>query len=114
MSDLQEVKQMLLMAARRAGHPPVRLADLDPFQAKYQETYNLVKSGNFVVLWGAPVLWGTSTKTGTKTGGDVGKPEIVLAYGKDVPTNGGYVLTSAGNITKMSPAEFASAAKTKK
>jgi hypothetical protein len=39
---------------------------------------------------------------------------LVLAYGKAVPTGGGYVLTSAGKVTKMSAAEFASAPKKKK
>jgi hypothetical protein len=104
MLDLQEVRQLLHMAERRAGRPPARLSALDPFQAKYQESYNLVKSGDYVILWGTPI----------KIGGDAGKPEIVVAYGKNVPTTGGYVLTSAGKVTKMTPAEFASAPKAKK
>jgi hypothetical protein len=104
MVDLQEVKQLLFAAARRTGNPPARLADLDPFQTKYPEAYHSVKSGDHVVLWGTPI----------KKTGDVGKPEMVLAYGKNVPTDGGYVLTSAGTVTKMSAAEFAAAPKTKK
>ena len=104
MTDLQEVKQLLFAAARRTGHPPARLADLDPFQAKYTEAYNSVKSGDHVVLWGTPI----------KIEKDAGKQELVLAYGKDVPTDGGSVLTSAGNVTKMSAAEFAAAPKAKK
>jgi hypothetical protein len=104
MTDLQELNQLLHAAARRAGHPPARLADLDRFQAKYPEVYNSVKSGDLVVLWGTPIM----------TEKDVGKPEMVLAYGKDVPTNGGYVLLSGGKVTKMSAAEFATAPKTKK
>jgi hypothetical protein len=104
MTDLQELNQLLRAAAKRAGHPPARLADLDRFQAKYQEVYDSVKSGNLVVLWGTPIV----------TDKDVGKPEMVLAYGKDVPTGGGYVLTSGGKVTQMSAAEFASAPKAKK
>jgi hypothetical protein len=99
--DLQEVRQLLVAAERKTGHPPTRLSDLDPFQAKYAEAYNSVKSGDHVVLWGTPIKKG-------------GEPEMVVAYGKDVPTDGGYVLTSAGRVTKMSAAEFASAPKTKK
>jgi hypothetical protein len=110
MIDLQEVKQVLHMAARRTNRPPARLADLDPFQAKYQEAYNSVKSGDFVVLWGTPVLWGMPNKKGV----NIATSEVVLAYGKNVPANGGYVLTSAGNVSKMTPAEFASAPKAKK
>jgi hypothetical protein len=104
MTDLQELKQLLRAAAKRTGHPPARLSDLDLFQAKYPEVYNLVKSGDLVVLWETPINMEK----------DAGKPEKVLAYGKDVPTNGGYVLMSAGNVTKMSAAEFASAPKAKK
>jgi hypothetical protein len=111
MADLQEVQRLLHVAARQTGRTPARLADLEPFQSKWQEAYESVKSGNFVVLWGTPVSWGMPT---AKTKADAGKPELVLAYAKAVPTNGGYVLTSAGKITKMSAAEFASAPKSKK
>jgi hypothetical protein len=104
MADLQDLEHLLHVAAIRTGHPPARLADLDRFQAKHPEAYDSVKSGNLVVLWGTPL----------KTEKDVGKPEVVLAYGKGVPTDGGYVLMSGGNVTKMSAAEFASAPKTKK
>jgi hypothetical protein len=103
-NDLQELKHLLRAAAKRTGHPPARLSDLDLFQAKYPEVYNLVKSGDLVVLWGTPI----KPEKGT------GKPEMVLAYGKDVPTDGGYVLMATGNVTKMSAAEFASAPKAKK
>jgi len=103
-NDLQELKLLLRAAAKRIGHPPARLADLDLFQSKYPEVYDLVKSGDLVVVWGTPI----------KMEKDAGKPELVLAYGRDVPTDGGYVLTSTGNVTKMSAAEFASAPKAKK
>jgi hypothetical protein len=104
MIDLQDVRQLLHMAARRTGHPPARLADLDRFQEKYPEGYNSVKSGNLVVLWGTPI----------KMGADAGKPEMVVAHGKDVPTKGGYVLTSAGKVIAMTAAEFASAPRNKR
>jgi hypothetical protein len=110
MTDLQEVMHLLHVAARQTGRPPAKLSDLDPFQSKWPEAYNSVKSGDFVVLWGTPINWGMSAKTK----GDVGRPEMVLAYGKTVPTDGGYVLTSVGKVTKMSAAEFASAPKKKR
>ncbi len=102
---LQGVMHLLHVAARQTGHPPAGLADLDPFQTKWQEAYNSMKSGDFVVLWGTPVNWAMSSKGKD----EAGKPELVLAYGKDVPSAGGYVLTSAGKITKMSAAEFVAA-----
>jgi hypothetical protein len=104
MIDLQDVRQLLHMAGRRTGRPPAKLSDLDSFQAKYSEGYNALKSGDYVVLWGTPL----------KMGKDAGKSEIVVAYGKKVPTDGGYVLTTAGKVTKMSPAEFAAAPKPRK
>jgi hypothetical protein len=104
MIDLLEVGKLLRIAARQTGTAPAQLSDLEPFKTKYLEAYNGVKSGDFVVLWETPI----------ETGGDGGEPEMVVAYGKDVPTNGGYVLTSAGKVTKMSPAEFASAPRAKK
>jgi hypothetical protein len=104
MNDLQELNKLLRAAAKKTGQPPAQLSDLDPFQSKYPEVYNLVKSGDLVVVWGTPL---NNEK-------DAAKTETVLAYGKDVPTAGGYVLTSAGNVTKMSAAELASAPKAKK
>jgi len=109
MNDLQEVMHLLHTAASTTGDPPAGLSDLDPFQKKWREAYNSVKSGDFIVLWGTPINWGKPSKMK----GDVQEPEMVLAYGKDVPTDGGYVLTSAGRVTKMSAAEFASAPRTK-
>ena len=104
MIDLLEVGKLLRIAARQTGDPPAQLSDLEPFKAKYLEAYNAVNSGDFVVVWETPI----------EIGGDGGKPEMVLAYGKDVPTNGGYVLMSSGKVTKMSPTEFASAPRAKK
>jgi hypothetical protein len=58
-----------------------------------------VKSGDVVVLWG----------TTLQGEGDVGKDEIVVAYEKDVPTSGGFVLLSAGTVKKMTADEFKAA-----
>jgi hypothetical protein len=60
-----------------------------------------VKSGEVVVLWGAAL----------KGEGAVGQDEAVVAYEKGVPTDGGYVLLSAGTVQKMNAAEFAAAPK---
>ena len=43
--------------------------------------------------------------------GETGKNEAVVAYEKDAPTNGGYVLLSAGSVKKMTASEFAAAPK---
>jgi hypothetical protein len=97
--ELQEVSDLLHAAAGAAGRPPAKLADLDRYKSMYPRGYDAVKSESIVVLWGTPL----------KGEGDVGKDEVVMAYHKDVPTAGGYVLLSAGTVKKMTAAEFAAA-----
>ena len=98
---LQDVNDLLQSAAGAAGKPPARLADVGRYQAMYQRGYDAVKSGEVVVLWGTPL----------KGEGEAGKDEVVLAYEKGVPTDGGYVLLSAGTVKKMTAAEFNAAPK---
>jgi hypothetical protein len=101
-TELQEVNEMLHSAAGVSGRVPARLADIAPrFQSMYPRGYAAVKSGAVVVLWGAPV----------KGEGDAGKGEVVVAYEKAVPTDGGYVLLSAGTVQKMTADEFKAAPK---
>jgi hypothetical protein len=80
---------------------PAGVADLDRYKAMFRRGYEAVKSGSVVVLWGTPL----------KGEGDVGKGEVVLAYKKGVPTDGGFVLMSAGSVKKMTVAEFKAASK---
>jgi hypothetical protein len=99
---LQEVNDLLHSAAGVAGRAPARLADIAPrFRSMYPHGYAAVKSGDVVVLWGAAL----------KGEGETGKGEAVVAYEKGVPTNGGYVLLSAGTVKKMSADEFTAAPK---
>ncbi len=100
-SLLQEVNELLRAAAGAARHPPTGVADLERYKGMFPRAYDAVKSGAVVVLWGAP----------QKGEGEAVKDEAVLAYEKAVPTEGGYVLLSAGTVKKMSAAEFASAPK---
>jgi len=99
---LQDVND-LLRAAGTPGRLPSKLSDLDRSQNLFPRGYEAVKAGNVVVLWGAP----------TQGEGNVGKNEVVVAYEKNVPTEGGYVLLSAGTVEKMTAAEFAAAPKAK-
>jgi len=98
---LQEVNELLHAAG--ASRPPAKLSDLDRQRGMFPRAYEAVKSGEVVVLWGAPV----------KGEGEMGKggDEVVIAYDKDVPNNGGYVLLSAGTVKKMSADEFKAAPK---
>jgi hypothetical protein len=98
---LQEVNDLLHAAAGATGRPPARLADLNRYQTMFPRGYAAVKSGQVEIVWGA-VLKGE---------GAVGKDEAVVAYEKSVPSDGGYVLLSAGTVRKMTAAEFAAVPK---
>src|SRR5262249_39642565 len=77
MLNLEEVKHLLHTTASKIGRPPAKLSELEGFEKKWPEAYNSVKSGDFVVLWGTPINWGTPIG---KVKADPGKPEMVLAY----------------------------------
>jgi hypothetical protein len=100
-TQLQEVGDLLHAATGANGRAPAKLTDVDRFKSMFPRGYDAVKSGEIVVLWGA-ALQGE---------GDAGKDETVVAYEKDVPASGGFVLLSAGTVKKMSASEFSSAAK---
>lgn len=91
------MNDLLHAAADRAGRPPTKVADLNRYQNMYAHGYEAVKSGKVVVVWSQPL----------KGEGDIAKGgETIAAYEKDVPTEGGYVLMSAGSVKKMSASEF--------
>jgi hypothetical protein len=89
---LQEVNELLHAAQGGAGRPPAKLSDLNRYKAQFPRAYEAVKSGDVVVRWGTPL----------KGEGDVGEDETVLAYEKDAPSDGGFVLMSAGSVKEMS------------
>ncbi len=103
-TDFQDLGELFHAAAGKVGHAPTKLADLGTAKGMFPKAYDSVKSGAVVVLWG----------TAPKGEGDVGNNEVVLAYEKKVPTEGGYVLMSAGTVKKMSASEFEAAPKTGK
>ncbi|HJZ90217.1 MAG TPA: hypothetical protein VKE40_05050 [Gemmataceae bacterium] len=93
---LQEVNDMLRQAGGASGRPPAKAAELDRYRADYPRGYEAVKSGDVVILWGTPL----------KGEGEVGKDELLLAYEKNTPIEGGFVLLSAGTVKKVSASEF--------
>ena len=101
---LSEVNDLIHASAGAADRAPANLAELDRHKAMFPHAYDAVKSGEVVVLWGTPL----------KGEGQVGKDEVVLAYEKNVPTDGGHVLLSAGTVKKMTAAEFSAAPKADK
>jgi hypothetical protein len=87
---------LLQSAGGATNHVPAGLADLDRFQSINARGYAAVKSGADVVLWGV-LLQGER---------QAGKDEVVVAYQKAVPSDGGHVLLSAGIVKKMTASEF--------
>ena len=100
---LREVGTMLTLLSgetrRGYGNP----ADLARYEQGCPFGYQAVKSGAVVVVPGA-TMPGEGEATGT---------EAVIAYEKDVPTKGGYVLLHNGKVKQMTADEFRSAPKAK-
>ena len=103
-TTLQDVADMIRAGTKPNGQGPTKLSDLDRVKDMYPRGYEAVKSGEVVVLWGMAV----------KGEGEMGKGGEVIAYEKDAPNNGGYVLLSGGEVKKMTASEFQSAPKAAK
>ncbi len=100
-AELREVNDLLRQAGASAGKTPGKMSDLDKAKDNFVMGHAAVKSGKVVVIWNTPFAGE----------GDVGKNEVPVAYEKDVPTSGGFVLLSAGSIKKMSADQFKAAKK---
>lgn len=84
--------------------PPTKVSDLAPYRDTAPFAYESVRSGNVVVIWGVAM----------PGEGDAGKGTTdIIAYEKDAPTAGGFVLLHNGTIKQMSASEFQSAPKAK-
>lgn len=94
----------LLRAAGASGRAPTKVADLTKFESAYPTAFQAVQSGEVVVVWGAKM---------PDEGDAATAPDHVLAYEKNVPTEGGWVLLLNGNIKQMTAEEFKAAPKAK-
>jgi hypothetical protein len=95
---LTELKELLSLAQIDLGRAPTRVQELERYQRGSPFAYQSVAKGDLVVLWGANLGQGTS----------------VVAYEKDAPTAGGWVLLQDRTVVQMSAAEFQAAPKAKK
>ena len=103
--DLQEVADLLRSAAG-TGRTPTKLSDLAATQSMYPRGYEALKSGEIVVLWGAPIA-------GEGAASEGGAPKAVLAHEKKTPAEGGYVLLQDGTVEQLTADEFKAAPKAK-
>ncbi len=84
--------------------PPRKLDDMKILQTMASPAIAEVRSGNILVEWGA-TLPDMKEEPGQSMA-----PEI-LAYGKEVPEKGGYVLHLDRTVTQMTAEEFKAAPK---
>jgi hypothetical protein len=103
-APLRELGDLLRSAAPAPGRGPAKLADLNRFTSIFPLAYEAVKSGAVVVVWSAAMKGEGEVKGG---GGEV------IAYEKDSPASGGYVLLTSGEVKEMTADEFKSAPKAK-
>jgi hypothetical protein len=101
-NELQEVAELIRGTTGPGGKGPSKLNDFDRHRSASPRGYQAVKSGEVVVLWGGGIQ---GEGEAAKGGGEI------AAYEKDVPTNGGYVLLTSGEVKKMTAAEFEAAPK---
>jgi hypothetical protein len=96
--ELREVAELLALASGQ-GRGYRQPADLAPCAGGFPLGYQAVASGAIVIVPGA-------TMPGE---GERGGSTAVVAYEKDVPTQGGLVLLHNRTLEKMTPAEWKSA-----
>jgi hypothetical protein len=95
---LVEVGEILRNRMLDSTNPPRSQADIARYENAGPTAFNKIQKGEIVVLWGANPQAGASDK--------------VLAYEKQTPQSGGFVLMQDGTtVKKMSPQEFQAAPK---
>jgi len=100
----QQALTELAGVLRLLPKPPTKVADLAPYRDVAPFGYESVRKGDVVVVWGVAMPGEGDTGKGTTD---------VIAYEKDAPTAGGFVLLHNGSVKQMTAAEFQSAPKAK-
>ncbi len=94
---LRELGSIYANAARKSKRAPRSVKELGITRRLRPDTAAMIESGELIVQWGAPVL-------------PEGEASAVLAFIKQVPEEGGYVLLQDGTTVKrMTADEFKTA-----
>lgn len=101
---LQNFAEEYRMYSISMKHPPRKADDIKVMKTLALSTVEAIDKGDLIVQWGS-TLPDLKEEPGQSTA-----PEI-LAYGKEVPEEGGYVLHLDRTVTKMTPDEFKAAPK---
>lgn len=96
---LREVGEMYRLYSVTKKKPPTKADDCKNSQPVAPAGFRAAKDGTVVVLWGATM--GDTSEEGSKDPDDV-----ILAYAKDVPENGGPVLMLNRTVRTMTADEF--------
>lgn len=96
---LDEVKAMLETVAADRQKPPSKMAEFGTVEPMLPVAGEAIRKGDLVYVWGA-----------TLSPGGTG----VVAYEKNAPTEGGWVLIQDGTVKQMTAEEFQAAPKAKK
>lgn len=98
-NSVEEVAELLrLYKANHHNKAPVKAKDLAAYEVGFPSGYLKVKQGDIVVLWSTPFVDGASDK--------------IIAYEKEAPEAGGYVLMQDGTtVKKLTPEQFKTAPK---
>jgi hypothetical protein len=93
--ELYDVHRMYRAQIKHRGSPPNQLDELDlpAFKVVYSGAANGLQEGTYVLAGRI----------------DHNNPSAILAYEKDAPTQGGWVVTVGGTARKMSAAQLTSA-----
>ncbi|HEY1380132.1 MAG TPA: hypothetical protein VGF55_25235 [Gemmataceae bacterium] len=97
--QLDDVYGLYKAHVERFKRPPAKLAQVEPWEPAYANGYAAANEGQVVVRWGAPLTPAA------------GAAPAVLAYVKDAPEQGGFVLLQDGTVKRLSAAEFRAAPK---
>jgi hypothetical protein len=103
--SIADVAELYRVYSFTKKKPPEKLADLRPFEQGSPAGYRALRSGDVVLLYGA-TMPDAELEGPAKSGSDE-----VLAYQKQVPTDGGQVVMLDRTTRKMTAEEFKSARK---
>jgi hypothetical protein len=96
--ELEEIYNLLALYVEQTGRSPTSVKELASLENAYPAGFEQIRSAHVVVVWG-----GKPDKNAT----------AVLAYEKNTPTEGGWVLLANGTIKQMTTDEFKATPKAK-
>ncbi len=96
--ELKQFHELYAEYIKKNQTPPKQVSDLDrmEYDMVYPSLIGAIKSGRYVMVWGVDL---------NANGG------AVVAYEKDAPTQGGWVVTADGTPRQMSADQLQSALK---